>query len=163
MKESQVLADAFQSVRNLTKMYLSKLDGFDIDRRFELNGKKLNSARWITGHILWTEHFLLIEGLGGIPLEIPWLEKFEMGKKPAEKDELPSFDEIMKTLDAVHETAMKLLVSMTDEQLDEPNLIDAAFGGKKTKRAVILHAIRHEPMHTGQLSWILKANGVELV
>jgi hypothetical protein len=72
--ESRVLADAFQSVRNLTKMYLSKLEGLDIDKRFDINGKKLNSVRWLAGHIVWSEHYLLIEGLDGKPVEIPWLE-----------------------------------------------------------------------------------------
>jgi uncharacterized damage-inducible protein DinB len=45
---------------------------------------------------------------------------------------------------------------MKDEELDKPNHINAAFGGKSDKRAVLKHAIRHEPMHIGQLSWIMK-------
>jgi uncharacterized damage-inducible protein DinB len=161
--ESLVLANAFQSVRNLTKFYLSKLAGLDIDERFEINGKKLNSAHWLTGHIVWTEHFLLIEGLGGKPMDIPWLEKFEMGTEHPEGSELPAYDEILQTMDIVHEEAMKYLRGLSNEQLNEPNQIDLTMGGKNTRKAIILHAIRHEPMHTGQISWILKANGIKMV
>jgi len=161
--ESKILADAFQSVRNLTKLYLSKFEGIDIFQNLEFNGKKFNSAYWLMGHLAWSEHYLLVEGLGGKKMDIPWLEKFSLGAKPDDTDRSPAYGEILKTLDKVHDSAMKQMLSLSGDELDKPNMIDATFGGKNTKRAVILHAIRHEPAHAGQLSWILKANGITFV
>jgi uncharacterized damage-inducible protein DinB len=89
--------------------------------------------------------------------------KFEIGTEPPENSELPAYNEILQKMDFVHESAMNYLRLLSDEQLNEPNLIDLTMGGKNTKKAIILHAIRHEPVHAGQLSWILKANGVKMV
>lgn len=161
--EAHLYAEVFESVRKLSKMYISRLDGLDVDKRYEINGILLNSARWLAAHLVWAENYLIIEGLSGKSSGIRWLKKVEIGSKPPDEKELPSLDEIMNAMDVVHESSMKLLLSHSDEQLNEPNHIDATFGGKNTKRAVILHAIRHEPVHAGHISWILKANGVELV
>jgi uncharacterized damage-inducible protein DinB len=160
--ESQILADTFEAVRGLTKFYISKLENLDIRKQYTINGVSLNTALWITAHLVWTEHSLLIEGLGGKKMDIPWLEEFSIGSSTANKDTWPEYDEVLKRMDEVHNTAMKLLRSLSDDELDKPNLIDANFMGKNSKRNVITHAIRHEPMHTGQISWILKLNSVEM-
>jgi uncharacterized damage-inducible protein DinB len=162
--EAQILADAYEFSRGLTKYYFSKLDGLDLNQNLEINGKKMNSPHWIAAHLVWTEHFLLIEGLGAPgEFNIPWLEQYGFGSDPEKITDKPEYDEILKKLEEVHEAAMKHLKSLTDEQLEEPNGINANFGGVNNKRNVIKHAIRHEPMHTGQISWILKANGVKMV
>jgi uncharacterized damage-inducible protein DinB len=160
--EAQILAEAFEFARGLSKFYLSKLDGLDLDKRPEIGGVKFNSAYWIAAHLVWTEHFLLIEGMGAPSMHIPWIDQFSIGSNPDEIMEKPKYSEILEKLDEVHEMAMEKVLSMTDEELDEPNSINANFGGVNNKRNVIKHAIRHEPMHIGQLSWILKANGVEM-
>ena len=51
---------------------------------------------------------------------------------------------------------------MTDELMQAENNIEANFGGLTNKECVLMHAIRHEPMHIGQISWILKANDIKL-
>jgi uncharacterized damage-inducible protein DinB len=161
--EAQILADAYEFSRGLTKYYFSKLDGLDLNQKLEINGKKMNSPYWIAAHLVWTEHFLLIEGLGLPSMNIPWMEQYGFGSDPEKISYKPEYDEILKKLEEVHEAAMKHLKSLTNEQLDEPNNINANFGGVNNKRNVIKHAIRHEPMHTGQISWILKANGIKMV
>jgi len=161
--EAQVLADAYESVRNLSKFYLSKINGFDIDKCIVSGDIKFNSAHWIAGHLVWTEHFLLIQGLGKESLDIPWLEQYGFGSNPDEIKIKPDFKDIMEKLDEVHELAVKNILELTDEEIDKENAINAAFGGVNSKRNLIKHAIRHEPMHIGQLSWILKANGIGMV
>ena len=66
-------------------------------------------------------------------------------------------------MDEIHAESMKILNKLTDEDIESPNYINAAFGQKNTIGAVIRHCIRHEPMHVGQISWILKINGVKMV
>lgn len=160
--ESHVLADTFEAVRSLTKFYISKLENLDVKKQYTIDGIKFNTAFWITAHLVWTEHSLIIEGLGGKKMDIPWLEEFSIGSTTANKDTWPEYNEVLKRMDEVHDAAMNLIRSLSDEELDKPNLIGATFMRTNSKRAVITHAIRHEPMHTGQISWILKLNSVEM-
>jgi uncharacterized damage-inducible protein DinB len=127
-----------------------------------INGKTFNSPYWIAAHLTWTEHSLLIEGMGAELMPIPWLEKFSIGKIPENTEVLPKYEEVLKIMEEVHENAMKVINSLTDKQLDEPNTFGVTFGGVNSKRAVIKHAIRHEPMHIGQISWYLKLNDVKM-
>lgn len=157
--EAQVLAEAFESVRNLTKFYMQNLKEEDIDKKYEINGARFNSAHEILGHLVWTEHFLIIQGVANKSIDIPWLDEYRIGFNPKEIKQKPGFDEMLKKLDDIHAESMKILNELPDEELEQPNYIDASFGGKNTKSAVIKHCIRHEPMHVGQISWIIKAGG----
>jgi uncharacterized damage-inducible protein DinB len=147
--EVQTLIKTYEMTRNLSKFYISKIEGIDLKKNYELNGIRLNSAYWLMAHLVWTEHFLIIEGVGGESMGNEWINDFGFGSNGEDAEGAPPIDEVLKTLDEV-----------SDEMLETENNIEATFGGSKSKRTVIMHAIRHEPMHIGQLSWILKANGV---
>ena len=159
---TQTLIRTFEMVRNLSKYYMSQLEGLDLHKVYEINGIKLNSAYWMMAHLVWTEHFLIIEGIGGSSMGIEWLNDFGFGSVPEEIENQPSIDEVRKAMEDVHKRAIEILSGMTDEEMQEDNNIEAAFGGSKSKETVMMHAIRHEPMHIGQLSWILKANGIKM-
>jgi hypothetical protein len=161
--EGQILAEAFESVRNLTKFYFSRLEDKFLHTRYEINGVKLNSAYWITAHLVWTEHFLIVQGVGNKDMDIPWLDEFGFGSNPDEVNQEHNIDMILDKMDEVHIESMKILKSLPDDEIEKPNYIDATFGQKNTKGAVIRHCIRHEPMHVGQISWILKISGVKMV
>ena len=159
--ESEILADVYEKVRGLSKMFISGLKDVDINKRLEIDNIKFNSAYWIVAHLVWTEHFLLVEGVGGENMKIDWLDEYAYGTDPDSVKTKPPYEEILKKLDEVHAKAVEIIKGLSDEQLDEDNLIGANFGGSKAKRNVITHAIRHEPMHIGQISWILKSNGIK--
>jgi DinB superfamily len=161
--EAQVLAEAFESVRNLTKFYLSHFNEKDIHKVFEIDGIKLNPAYWLIAHLVWTEHFLIVQGVGNKTMDIPWLDEFGFGSNPDEVQQKPDYKEILNRMDEVHTEAMEILKSTPDEEMEKPNYINATFGQKNTKGAVIRHCIRHEPMHLGQISWIMKLCGVKMV
>ncbi|HMQ80588.1 MAG TPA: DinB family protein [Ignavibacteria bacterium] len=160
--KTQVLVQTYQMTRNLSNYYISKLEGVDIYKTYEINGVKMNSAYWLIAHLVWTEHFLIIEGIGGESLGIEWLNDFGFGSIPEEIKNPPSIDEVNKNFEEVHAKAIEILNNMTDELMKSENNIEAEFGGSKDKFHVLMHAIRHEPMHIGQLSWILKVNGIKL-
>ncbi len=160
--EAQIYAETFEGVRNLSKFYLSQLGDINIKKSLEINGKKFNSPYWIAAHLTWTEHSLLIEGLGAEPMNIPWLEKFSIGTEPPDGNDLPAYDDILKTMEAVHSKAMEKVISLSEAELDEPNAHNFTFGGVNSKRSIIKHCIRHEPLHIGQISWYLKLNDVKM-
>ena len=158
--EAIILAETFDYVRKMTKHMGKYLKDVDKTRRVEANGITFNSPLWIMAHLTWAEHNILIVGVGGKPMDIPWLDKVSFGSKPDDQTGLPTYEEIIETMDKVHETAMNTVKALTDEELAQPNNAPG-FGSATTKRTVIQHAIRHEPMHAGHLSWLAKLNGVK--
>ena len=58
--KGQVYAEAFESIRNITKLYLSNVEDNFLRTRYEINGAKLNSAYWINAHLVWAEHYLIV-------------------------------------------------------------------------------------------------------
>jgi uncharacterized damage-inducible protein DinB len=158
--ESQILANVYDSVRGLSKYFMSDLSKIDIDKRIETEGCSFNSAYWIIAHLVWTEHSLILNGIAGENMDIDWLENYSFGSDPDKIKFKPPFDEVLGKLDEVHSRAVEIIANLSDEQLEEDNLFGESFGASKSKRNLIIHAIRHEPMHIGQLSWILKAHGI---
>jgi uncharacterized damage-inducible protein DinB len=162
MTQSETLANTFQSVRALTKFYFSRFPEDKLKEELKVNGVTFNTAYWLAAHLAWTQHFLIVQGVADKNLNIPWLEEFKISSTPEPKDSWPSFNEIMESMDKINEEAMNIIKGLTDEQLDEENYLGFSFGGVNSKRALINHCIRHEPMHVGQLSWLLKLNKVEM-
>jgi uncharacterized damage-inducible protein DinB len=161
--EGLILSEVFEDVRSLTKFYLSLANPVDPRREYAFEGRKLNSLYWITGHLAWAEHYLLVEAMTGEKMDIPWLDEFDMGSELQTQAKLPTVEEIHIAMDQVHERAMSNVRSFTDDELDTPNLAGIAFRAGNARRVIIRHAIRHEPCHTGQIGWILKMNGLETV
>lgn len=60
-------------------MFISGLKDVDINKRLEIDNIKFNSAYWIVAHLVWTEHFLLVEGVGGENMKIDWLDEYAYG------------------------------------------------------------------------------------
>lgn len=162
--EVNILADNYESVRLLTKWFLSKLKEVDMKKEFEAEGIKLNSAYWITGHLIWAENFLLLQALGGTAFQHSWLQYFGFGQKPSgEQPGLPDIKELLSTWKEVHPAAMLHVRSLPDEILVKDNPTGFGFGGDNSYRMMIQHAIRHEAMHTGHLSWTCKLHGIKTI
>lgn len=159
--EVQGYINAMNSVRNLSKSFLSMVDENDLHRCIEINGKTFNSPYWITAHLAWSEGLMLLTALGKDPKKHEWLNEYGFGTNPLEIKTRPPYNEALKVLDDVHNMSMENLNNMYDYELDEKNVMNMTFDGKKDKRISILHAIRHEPMHIGQITWFLKSTGKE--
>jgi len=159
--ECLALADAFESVRTLSNSFISMVDEKDVHENLSVNGKELNSPYWITAHLAWAEAFLLITALGGEYNEHEWLNEYGFGTDPKEVTSKPHYTEVLKTLNEIHTAAMKHLRSLNNDFLNEPNKMGMRFSGKADNRIVVHHAIRHEPMHIGQLTWFMKSKGMQ--
>lgn len=154
--EARTLADAYQKVRDLTRWYFSLLKEVDAHKQWEVNGAKLNSVLWLASHITWAENTLLLEGTGGTPLDIPWLHHYRINSNGAIHHAEHNMKNVLATLKEVHEKAMAHVLTLSTAKLDEENPLGFGFGGIKTNRVMVQHAIRHEAMHTGHLSWLCK-------
>jgi hypothetical protein len=161
--EAKLLADTFQKVRDLTRWYLSSLKGADPYVRHELDGVKLNSLAWLAGHIVWAENFLVFKGTGGEGVDIPWIDHYKISSDGTLHEKEPNMKEIIDCMKLVHEKATAHLLTVTDEQMDAANPFGFGFGGITTQRIMVQHAIRHEAMHTGHLSWLCTINKLKMV
>lgn len=164
MTKAQVLADTLDKSRQLTKFYLSKLKGVNPEDSIILNGYETNCIYWIAAHLVWAEDYLGIIELGGKSTVPDWVKKFAIKSDGELPEERPDFKTVLDELKRVHEAAVNHINSLTDEQLDEPNVTGFHFGdGNATKLMMIQHCIRHEGTHLGQLSLLAKIYGQQTV
>lgn len=157
--EASVLLSVYENVRGLTKFFISNLGDTDINQVFEINGIKLNSIHWLITHLAWTENELILKAVGNDDINLPWLEEYGFGSVPAEIKTRPDLESVLETLDSIHERAVSIISGLSEEDLDSDNHLDFSFAGSKCKRNLIIHAIRHEPMHIGQLTWAMELSG----
>ena len=162
--EGQILAEVLDNTRQLTRWYISLLKGYDPFKQFVVDGKQLNSAYWLIGHLAWTQNNMLLKTTGGKAMDIPWEKHFGFGKAlDKDAEGLPGIKEILDTLKELQQRSVDHLRQITPEELDEPNPGGIAFGGDSSKRMMVHHVIRHEGVHAGHLSWICKLHGVKTI
>ena len=162
-KEALILSDTYQKTRDLTRWYLSLLKEVDAYKQWEVNGTRLNSVIWLASHITWAENFLILKGTGGQPVELDWLDNYNIKSSGVMHDAGHNMKTVMAALKEVHEKTMAHVLTLSDEKMEEENVLGFGFGGIKTNRMLVTHAIRHEAMHTGHLSWLCRINKIPTV
>lgn len=162
LTQATIIADIFEETRKLTRFYISKVDPTWAEWQPTADGVPLNSAYWLVAHLTWAQHALLVQSLGGPPLDIPWLKHYALGADGTLHEGRPSFEELLADFNRVHAHAMQYVRTLTDEQLEEPAEI-TAIAWQTTKRKVFYHAIRHEGTHIGHLGWLCKIKGVKTI
>ena len=164
VSSGKTLAKTMDETRNLTRFYMSKMKGEDMNLEFDVNGYATNSPYWILAHLCWAEEMLLLRCQGHQGLDISWLRDFKIGVAKGEKPaSQPELGEILSAMKEIHATAIEHLSQMTEAELDEDNVLGVAFGENRSKRFMAMHAIRHEGTHMGQLSLIAKMYGKQTV
>jgi len=163
MSESIVLANVMDKTREITLRYLDLLQGGDMYKVFESEGKPLNSAVWIMSHLPVTQNFLMLRSTGAEHVKIPWARLVGLGSTPPEKDQYPPLDEIRSVMNEVHAKSLAHVRTLDADQLNQPNTSGFNFMGIHTFRDVIIHTIRHEGTHTGHLGWLCKLQGIKTI
>lgn len=163
MTEAHVLAATLDRTRDLTRFYMGKLKGLDMHRRFTVNGVELNSAYWIVAHLTSSENWLVLRGTGGPFQKYSWAKLFNLGSQAPDPSACPPLEEILAAFKEVHANSIAHVAGLSEEQLSAPHQALMKIGGQDQVRDVILHAIRHEGLHCGHLSWLCKLHGVPTV
>jgi hypothetical protein len=163
--EGITIADMMNRTRDLTLLYLDRLKEKDLYTRFESqDGIRLNSAYWLTAHIAVTQNFLVLHNAGAEKVSIPWARQFGLGSTGLPPEDAPSFEEIFNTLQEVHFISMNFLKTQSADDLNRPTVNGFRFfNDDDSIRSSVMHAIRHEGGHAGQLSWLCKLNGIKLI
>lgn len=161
--ETQTLVEMLEMSRGLTKFYLKKLEGQDIYKVFEVEGKQLNSMLWLIAHLTVSENWLLLVCTGGEKVSIPWARQFGLGSTIPAKEDYPPVEDIMKMFDEVHKKSIEYVASLSDEDLTKPTTNGVTLGGEDTVGSIIKHAVRHEGSHAGHLGWLCKLFDVKTI
>jgi hypothetical protein len=123
---------------------------------------------WQVGHLAFAEYRLVIERIRGMREEderiLPneFLQLFGKGSVPdADASKYPSADAIRHVFDRVHESALKEIEYLPDEDLDNPILKEHAL--VKSKLQVLWYCAHHEMLHAGQIALTRRLLGMEPV
>lgn len=163
MTTAETLADVFDQTRDITRYYLSEMKNTDPCKSFELDGMKFNSVYWLCAHLAIAQNRLVLMATGGQPFDIPWYKDYWINSDGLLREDRPDFKAILHLMKDVHARTLQHISSLTDEQLKAENSFKFSTGREPNVYNAIVHAIRHEAMHTGHLSWIAKMNGLKLV
>lgn len=156
------LIETIESVHSLTVWYLSLLKETDLHKNFEVNGVKINNVFWLTAHIANSENLLLLKALGAKGHDLDWLNAYSLGSKQDIEPEV-SYKELVQTAKQIHIDSISFLKNLSDEDLNKDNLIGFNIGGSKSFKSVIMHHIRHEGIHAGQLGTLCKINKIKTI
>jgi len=159
LTSAALLAHTMDKTREYTLMYLDKLKGVDPHRRPVCEGKELNSAYWLVAHLAVTQNGLLLMATGGPFEKFSWAKHFGRAGAGLPPEQCPPFNEVLDTFHRIHRTAIAHVASLPEPALEGPNVTGLAIIGPSV-RDVIIHAIRHEGLHTGHLSWLCKLHGI---
>jgi hypothetical protein len=163
MTEAQILSRQLDKARELSLWYLSFLKNADTHKTFDFEGKTFNPIIWEVGHLAVTESFLALYLTYGEAPKIAWGKQFGLGSSNIPNEEYPEYAEIWSTFKSIHQQAIQHIASLTDEQLDQPTKTKFNLAGVETVRDAIMHAIRHESVHTGHLGWLCKLHGIKTI
>lgn len=163
MTNSELLALAVDDARKYSLFYANKLikSEADLFKTFESEGKKLNNAMFILGHLAVTENYLCLRCTGGEIVRFGWAKLFALGAPVPSASECPPLEEILHTMNEVHQKTLVHIRSLSNEDLDKINVGGFKFATDESNRSVILHSVRHESSHAGHLGWLCKLHGVK--
>jgi len=158
MEIAATIAEMLDQSRKFNRFYISQLDPDRVHERYTLEGKLLNSAYWIVGHLVWAEVSLVLIQEGKQDLDLPWLKEFQIGKRDGNFETAPSWPELLGLMRTWHDKCLEFIRTQTPEDLATPTYVAPARWDTVRKKA-FYHCIRHESFHTGQLSWIAGVHG----
>ncbi len=163
MIPAQILADTLDKTRTLTNYFLHKLKEVDPYQRNVFGGMEFNSIYWITAHIAWAEHNLIIKCSGGQQLDLDQLTHYLKGSDGSLHNDKMPYEKLLEKKDEIHRYVMDYLQTKDAAWLETENSLKFGMNGDTSNRFLIQHAIRHEGNHGGQLLWIGKMNGLQLI
>ena len=152
-----VLADMMAKTRELTRFYISKLKEIDPYTPIELGGVRFNSIYWLTAHLLWAEDNLIVRGTGGVSLIPKWLNHYKIGADGSLHEGHGDYKALLDEMKQAHTAIQHYMLGLSDDILVHDNAFGVSFGAEdKSNRMLLMHAIRHEATHIGNLAWMGK-------
>jgi len=123
---------------------------------------------WQVGHLAVSEYGLMLfrqrgRAEGDLELMPGWLrKKFGRGTKPpTDPADIPSKEELLATLERIHEASMTVVPTLSSELLAEAT--EMPYAVYPIKLGALLFCPLHESIHTGQIGLLRRLHGLEPV
>lgn len=162
MKLGHMLADDLDGSRDWTRKLLADLAGTDWGFQ---PGPGLAHALWLCGHLACSENLLIhVRALGADSLlDDDFTRHFPIGGpvRSIREHDFPPVEAVHRIMDDVHRQTLFALREVDDGLLAEPCMGAA---GKphphyRDKRSAVVHCMRHEAFHAGQLAMLRRLLG----
>ena len=154
MTLNNTLLGQIDFTRSLT---LRRIEHFPKDAHFIRLPDGGNHFIWLVGHLVWSEDALILtccSNKSHVPAEMSGF--FAYGAKLLEdEDEYPGLDQLLDLMGEVHEKVLEHVSSMREEEIlgelsqKTHPVFQELF---PTKLDAIIHTIRHEWYHVGQVA-----------
>lgn len=161
MSKIELLCDALDNQRGLTKWYLRKIPQEMLAERIDVNGTKLNSPLWLVAHLIWTDYNIGMLPLGYGKEPEKWINAVGFGSTGEMPTDAPSIEDIFSKFDEVHQEKLAFLKTLNDAVLDQAFAITSL--GFKNNYYALLHLLRHEGVHTGGIATFCKLKGIKTI
>lgn len=161
MTEAHFLADMMRHAHDITQSHIRKLESVDLHKRFNVEGKELNSAYWLFAHMTVSQNWLILRGTNGPFQKFSWAKLFNLGTKPPPIEDCPPFEEVKSKLEEIQRLSLEHVSALDENALGSPHNAMMQLPGSNTMREIIKFQVRHESMHNGQLSWLCKLHGIK--
>jgi hypothetical protein len=142
---------------------LSLLEGLQPEDWYPMPGGVSNIA-WQVGHLAMAQYALtMIRIRGKEPHDSQFIsnaffKRFKKGSQPdADPQQNPTPEELLATLDAVHQRALSEIAAYTDEQLQEK--LPEPHAVFDTKLGSLFFCGAHEMLHAGQIGLLRRQLG----
>jgi len=164
MKATDLIRFQLEMSKNLTASLLADMQDAPLTAPTPNGG---NHPLWVAGHLAYSEAGLTNGAMFGKDHPLAdWKEMFSGGSQPQyDATDYPTLTEILAKWDEVRTNTLKILDSLSDEDLDKPAANppagrEEAFGTYgKILSIVAMHAL----MHRGQVADARRAVGREML
>ena len=159
----EIAARHLLSAREYT---MTLLDDLTEDQWFWTPSPAVTHIAWQVGHLAFAQYGLMLfrqRGRKSADAELmsgKFRKTFAKGTRPSgDRNDFPSPDEILETLNRVHERSFVELATFTDAELDQE--IDRPWAAFNTRYGALLFAGDHEMLHAGQIGLLRRLMGEE--
>lgn len=160
MSRAAFLADMMENSRQFTLWYMKKVPLERWKEVVNVDGVILNHPYWTLGHLAWTDVFMVLKPLNSNYNSPTLVNQFGINTKPDSENDL-SIDDLKEMANEIHLAKIELVKSLSDEALD------GSFPLTMLKFAstyhALMHNIRHEGIHAGQISVFCKVKQIQTV
>jgi uncharacterized damage-inducible protein DinB len=162
MKSAEVLADAFERVREAVHASVEDLSPGHLNARLD---EEANSIAWLLWHLtrVQDDHVADVAGLEQVWLSQGWADRFELPLPPesigyghtsaqAASVQVASAQLLLGYYDAVHEQTLEFVRGLDDADLDR--IVDKSWTPPVTLGVRLISVISDDLQHAGQAAFI---------
>lgn len=160
MSKADFLADMMLNMRQLTLWYMKKVPLEHWKDNVEVDGVLLNHPFWTLGHLAWVDVSMCLKIINPTYEAPKLIHTFGFKTKPDAETDI-SIEELKEAAENIFNDKLELVRSLQDKDLEAP--FPVPFLKFESTYHALMHSIRHEGIHAGQISVFCKVKQIQTV